>query len=325
MQTFDYAAAWWQVARPAYQSLPQNVRDLLARVAQEAGELRQLPDCSMPWPEESDLRETFDKVPAEWLALAARVIHNVTHWYPRSGDLEIPGWQVGAGWKFAHYADQSLRARLQIGTVDYHGLSLRIHEGAIRLCYQSRDMWTWQGVAPATEGGKVYAGGLRERIAMALPPEGQTIAARQARDTAAYEAFEALKGDRAGFAGGSPWWPLLMDTARFMVEEGDQAPEPGDDDRARLAAAKAREDLIIGCARKIRHLEIEREGQLWWLDRGIPIDNLIYYSHTGVFTFGWRHPVEPALLSRILDVVSEFPGAYAIKTAEGKVLEGGKG
>lgn len=325
MKTFDYAAAWYRVAKPAYESLPQNVRDLLARVATECTETHQLPDCSMPWPDPavSDLRAAFDKVPAEYLALGSRVIYSVGHWYPRSGSLDLPGRQHGAHWKFSHYADQSLRDRLSLGTGDYPGLTCRVHEGAIRLCYQSRDMWTWIEVAPATANGLAYTNKLRNDIASTLPAEGKTSAARDKRDSAAYRAFEALRDDHAGFKDtGSVCWEPLTDTARFMVEEGDQEPEPGDSERAQLQASKAREDVVQSTARKIRDLETERDGILWFMDRGIPTENLIYYSHTGIFTFGWRQPVGPALLSRILDVISEFGRPYAIKTLDGRRLEG---
>ena len=36
MKTFDYAAAWREIARPAYEALPPSVHALLARVANEA-------------------------------------------------------------------------------------------------------------------------------------------------------------------------------------------------------------------------------------------------------------------------------------------------
>lgn len=67
----------------------------------------------------------------------------------------------------------------------------------------------------------------------------------------------------------------------------------------------------------------ERDGMLWLLDRGVPLDNVIYYSHSGKFCFGWRGDgVSPAVRDSILEFISEFPAPYIIKCDDGKVLEG---
>lgn len=83
--------------------------------------------------------------------------------------------------------------------------------------------------------------------------------------------------------------------------------------RARIAA---------DCAREIARAETERNGFLWLLDHDIAIENCIYYKHTDKFSFGWRAPVDAAVVSALLDVISEFPFAYEIKCADGRKLEG---
>jgi hypothetical protein len=298
-------------------------------VAREAGELRQLPDLSMPWPADSDLRERFDKCPAEWLALAARAIYYTGHWFPSWGGprLVLPGKQHGASWKFAHYADQSLRARLGMPERGDNGrdkgaVLRQVHEGAIRVCYQSPDTWTWREVAPATAGGLELANTRAGEVRHAI----DQYKSRGDRDSAAHEVIE--KWDKlAGFAADpSPWWPKLIDTERYMVEEGDQL-ERDPDAPPEDVAAKRRAligKLTDAAEVKIEHMRTELQGQVWWIEHGIPIDNLIYYDHEagGLFCFGWRREVGPELLGRILEVISEFPYPYRIKTADGRTLEG---
>lgn len=326
MKTFDYARAWQENARPAFESLPANVRALVGRVAVEAGELHQLADCSMPWPEESDLRATFEKIPAEWLALAASVVYYAGHWFPSWGKLDgLP--RDGATWKFSHYADQSLRARLGRpergpGRFNTPGVTYQIHQGAIRVCWSSRDCWTWREVAPATERGLLRAQEAAQAIhdAVGKFPERQ----RHERDNAAYSAMEGIDKLAGFLADPSPWWPRLMDTDRYMVEDGDQMPPPPDPEADARRAAKKRAQVIERAERDIRKATTQRDGYLWLLDRGIAIDNVIYYDHTDLWSFGWRQPVGPVFLAQILDVISEFGRAYQIKTADGRTLEGNR-
>jgi hypothetical protein len=50
------------------------------------------------------------------------------------------------------------------------------------------------------------------------------------------------------------------------------------------------------------------------------IDNVIYYTHTGKFGFGWRTPLDAAEVSALLDIITEFPYLYEIKAADGRKL-----
>lgn len=69
-----------------------------------------------------------------------------------------------------------------------------------------------------------------------------------------------------------------------------------------------------------RNATTERDGKLWIWDHGFSLDNVIYYSHTGRFCFGWRQPVSDSVASKLLDVMSEFPFPYTIKS-ESKTYE----
>ena len=156
--TFDYERAWIELAKPGFETRPQNVRDLYERVARECSEFGQTEvTLDMPWPKESDLRAVFDKVPAEELAAAARIVYFYGHWSPEPG---ISRFGNGAHWRFSNYADQSLRGRLSEATGSdfwthrHHstggGVSFRVHEGFLRACYSSRDEWRWEEIGLAT-------------------------------------------------------------------------------------------------------------------------------------------------------------------------------
>jgi hypothetical protein len=336
MKTFDYAAAWREVARPAYLALPADVIALVGRVAVEARDLSQAPDCSMRWPEPNGgaLREAFAVIDPEALALAARVVYYVGHWWPRHGrGVELPGREHGGHWKFSHYADQVIRERLNLSANpdggNYPGLSFQVHEGALRLCYQSRDMWTWAEIAPATPAGLLVAQQLRANVSAALPSgDVKMKRANVESDGAAWRAFENLKGNITF----PPEWGRLMETDAYMVEEGDQAPDPDLPPVDVEAVKRARiQELRDDCARRVAKLERERDGRIWFVERDVPIDDLILYDHqdggAGVWEFGWqeRRRVGPVLLSRILSVISEFGQGYRIRTADGRTLEGNIG
>lgn len=71
-----------------------------------------------------------------------------------------------------------------------------------------------------------------------------------------------------------------------------------------------------------RDAKTERDGFLWFMNRGIRVDNLIFYTHTGCFCFGWRSPIDAELRDALLDVISEFPFPYDLKCNDGKTLSG---
>lgn len=232
MREFDYARAWREVAAPGYMALSESVLALVGTVAEKAGGLRQLPDCSMPWPEDGgELRRQFEAIPADELALAAHTVNYVGHWRPSASErgdfaaVVLPGSEVGASWKFTHYADQVLRGLLGLRERghDYgNGVHIEAHEGMLRVCYSSKHMWTWVECAPATPEGKVQA----ERYAARLRASyaGINNSHTHKRDTAAYTTVEALRAELHAQTDGTaagPWpaaWVPWASTERFMVE-----------------------------------------------------------------------------------------------------------
>jgi hypothetical protein len=90
----------------------------------------------------------------------------------------------------------------------------------------------------------------------------------------------------------------------------------GKDSRAAKAKAQKRRDIVEKYQHAIRAAKAEHDGMMWLMDHDIPVDNVIYYTHTEKFCFGWRQPMERSVISRLLDILSEFQWDYEIKEAK---------
>ena len=78
------------------------------------------------------------------------------------------------------------------------------------------------------------------------------------------------------------------------------------------------DDLLPEALRKsnelVENAKIETKALTWLLDHEINIiDNVIFYTHTQRFCFGWRNPLTPDERSKLLDILSEFPFDYDLK------------
>ncbi len=114
--------------------------------------------------------------------------------------------------------------------------------------------------------------------------------------------------------GRAPRSPLTKSEAERLVPEYRKAQVHGASERGVARLAKQRHDIVTKCDATVANATAERDGMLWLLDRGLKIDNVIYYSHTKNFSFGWRSPVSAGVKSNILEVISEFPFPYEIKS-----------
>lgn len=110
-----------------------------------------------------------------------------------------------------------------------------------------------------------------------------------------------------------------------MLPRYREAQMYGNTERDKSRLAKQRASIIAKAEKATRNAAMERDGFLWFMDRGISVGNLIFYDHTGRFCFGWRKPVDAEVLGELLDVISEFPFPYEIKTADGRSLSGNIG
>jgi hypothetical protein len=194
MKTFDYETAWHEIAKPGFDTLPQNVRDLYARVCAECEGQGQNQQLGMAWPKMEgpgdSLHTMFLDIPTEWLSAASRIIYFYGHWSPE-GHSYLGG---GGTWKFALFADQQLCERLGLSRSDapYPGVAYEVSEGVIRTCLSIKDSWTWVEVAPA---GHDAFEKIRERMQRVMRYEGTETpydfkSKRRMPDNDEYEAFQ---------------------------------------------------------------------------------------------------------------------------------------
>ena len=78
-------------------------------------------------------------------------------------------------------------------------------------------------------------------------------------------------------------------------------------------AAKLRAEVEAGLSKVIELATIKRDGMIWILDAGIPTENLIFYSHTRTFCFGWRNPVSKKVRAELVEKLKQFPFKFEIK------------
>lgn len=95
----------------------------------------------------------------------------------------------------------------------------------------------------------------------------------------------------------------------------------GTTERGKARIAKQRADIAADLVRTNKHAQAKHDGLIWLLDHSVNIDNVIYYD-TGRFGFGWRKPVDAAIVSQLLGIISEFGHPYDIKCADGRTLSG---
>lgn len=84
-------------------------------------------------------------------------------------------------------------------------------------------------------------------------------------------------------------------------------------DKARIA--KARERIESKFTATTNAAKTERDGFLWLMDHGHNTSNVIYYSHTNRFCFGWRKAIGDSEYSRLADLLCEFPFDYDVTRA----------
>lgn len=57
----------------------------------------------------------------------------------------------------------------------------------------------------------------------------------------------------------------------------------------------------------------ERDGMLWLLERHINTENCIYYTHTNMFSFGWRSTLSDDVKKELTDKLADFPYKWEFK------------
>lgn len=93
----------------------------------------------------------------------------------------------------------------------------------------------------------------------------------------------------------------------------------GTTERGKARIAKQRAALLAKRDAAIENANREFDGMTWLMDRGLNTDNVIYYSHTGRFSYGWRNKVGPALVDDLREQLAGFPFHLDLETTGGRV------
>lgn len=120
----------------------------------------------------------------------------------------------------------------------------------------------------------------------------------------------------------SPRAPLTDGEAAAMVPRWREAQGLGTQAREGAALSKRRAKIAAlvpeaeaKAAADIEEAHIKTAAFTWLMDHGfLGIDNVIYYTHTRRFGFGWSKPLDDAQYADLLDILgAEFPFDYDIK------------
>ncbi|AKU43516.1 hypothetical protein CPT_Sansa112 [Caulobacter phage Sansa] len=111
----------------------------------------------------------------------------------------------------------------------------------------------------------------------------------------------------------------------YLVPLYTQAQVHGNTERDKVRIAKERAALAAEFDKAISTATEKRDGMLWLMDHGMKTENVLYYPHTGRFSFGWRRALSEGEVSAVLEVISEFRWPYEIKTEDGRTLNGNIG
>ena len=117
-----------------------------------------------------------------------------------------------------------------------------------------------------------------------------------------------------------PIWPENKKRAPLTAEEREYLLPLYVKAREKVNAAeraKQRAEVEAEYKRDSARAEMEYNGKTWLLDRGLSLENVIFYNHTERFSFGWRTPYGPTAAASIAEALHGFPFAFDIQT-EGK-------
>lgn len=110
--------------------------------------------------------------------------------------------------------------------------------------------------------------------------------------------------------------PLTDAERDYLLPLYREAQLHGATDRGKARLAKQRQDILSKHAKTVNNATYERDGLIWLLDHGVKVDNVIFYDHRGIFSFGWRSPVSASVKSALLDILVEFEFPYEIKAED---------
>lgn len=121
----------------------------------------------------------------------------------------------------------------------------------------------------------------------------------------------------SSFGGNRP--PLTPEESAVLLPQYVHRQTVATDSRAVARKVKRRERVEEKFKKETEAASMEYRGMIWLLDRDVSAEP-IFYSHTGVFCFGWSSPVSESVKSALLDVLCNFPFTYEIKCAFGEKI-----
>ncbi len=110
--------------------------------------------------------------------------------------------------------------------------------------------------------------------------------------------------------------PLSVAERETLLPQYISRQTTGNDSRAKAKRDKQRFDILKDYDKVTACATTERDGKLWLWDKGIDLDNVIFYSHRGRFSFGWRSPVSKSVEAKLQELLKEFPFSYDIKAEQ---------
>lgn len=88
----------------------------------------------------------------------------------------------------------------------------------------------------------------------------------------------------------------------------------GADSRNVARLGKQRANIISKRDTALETANAEHEGMLWLMDHDVSVDNVLYYTHTKTFCFGWRDDgLSAAVAYALAPKLEGFPLKYEIK------------
>lgn len=117
---------------------------------------------------------------------------------------------------------------------------------------------------------------------------------------------ESFGGNRA---------PLTDEERAALVPELINAQIHGNTEREKQRVAKARQDIKEERDKVISDANAKFDGMTWLMDHGVNTSNVIYYSHTGRFCFGWRKKYSKAEAEALRIALQGFTWPHDIQEA----------
>ena len=280
MSNFNYQKAYCVLAVPAFNNLPNHVKQAHSELLSLVGDLRQ--DRRLNTPLNPNIIAVFDRLTTKEIAELSRASYFVGHWKPS----ELPSLfnnSTGEAWKVSNCADQILRQRIKTPSC------IQIHEGKFRVTFSSMDCWLWEEFSLATEEN------LNIFKECGLPFWRSSLHKNALK-------LKELIGDLWPDVGALDDNDLYLEYRSIVIS------------KKREKINCLLQEVEDKAARVIEEAKIQTEAFHWLLDNGFDdLDNVIYYQHKKTFCFGWRTSINKEDRSKLLDILCEFPFEYEIK------------